>query len=80
MAYKNPKVYDQVSKEMGMTNEPAVPGPLVRTSHTTGSHDCTLRLVHEGECRGSQDVPIVACSVNKYSSNRKKLGLKSLVS
>jgi hypothetical protein len=48
MAYGNPKVYGQVSKETRMTNEPAVPGPLVRTSKTTYSHDYTFRLVREG--------------------------------
>ena len=39
------KVYDQVSKEMGMTNEPGVPEP---TSNTTYSHDYTFRLAREG--------------------------------
>jgi hypothetical protein len=78
----NPKVYNQVSKETRMTNEPAVPGPLVRTSKTTYSHDYTFRLVREGGCRVSQGAPIAACSVNKHSSNSSnKTGcLKSPVS
>jgi hypothetical protein len=76
-----PEVYDQVSKEMGMTNEPAVPGQLVRISKSTDSHDYTFRLVREGGCRVSQGVPIAACSANKHSSNNKKTGhLKSPVS
>ena len=74
MAYENPKVYDQVSREMGMTNEPAVPGPLVPTSNTTYSHDYTFRLVREGGCRVSQGAQIAACSVNKHSSNSNKTG------
>jgi hypothetical protein len=74
MAYGNPKVYDQVSKEMGMTNEPAVPGPLLPTSNAIDSHDYTFRLVHEGGCRVSQGAQIAACSVNKHSSNRNKIG------
>jgi hypothetical protein len=81
MAYGNPKVNDQVSKEMGMTNEPAVPGPLVLTSKTTYSHDYTFQLVHEGRCLVSQGAPVAACSVNKHSSNSNKTGrLKSPVS
>jgi hypothetical protein len=81
MAYGNPKVNDQVSKEMGMTNEPAVPGPLVRASKTTCSHDYTFQLVREGRCLGSQGAPTAACSVNKRSSNSNKTGrLKSPVS
>jgi hypothetical protein len=61
-----------------MTNEPAVPGPLVRTSKNTCSHDYTFRLVREGACRVSQGAPIAACSVNKHSSNSNKTGrLKS---
>jgi hypothetical protein len=74
MDYGNPKVYDQVYKEMGMTNEPVVPGPPVRTSNTTDSHDCTFRPVREGECRGSRGAPIAAYSVNKNSSNSMKIG------
>jgi len=42
MAYGNPKVYEQVSKEMGMTIEPAVLGQLVPTRKTTESHDYTI--------------------------------------
>jgi len=81
MAYGNPKVYDQVSEEMGMTNEPAVPGKLVRKGNTTYSHDYTFRLVREGGCREPQGAPIAACSVNKHSSNSNKTGrLKSPVS
>lgn len=34
----NPKGYDQVSK-MGITNEPAVLGPIDSTSSATCSHD-----------------------------------------
>ena len=77
-----PKVYDQVSKEMGMTNEPATPGPLVRISKSTCSHDYTIRLVREGGCRVSQGAPIAACSVNKHSSSNsnKTRRLKSPVS
>jgi hypothetical protein len=77
MAYGNPKVYDQVSREMGMTNEPAVSGPLVPripTSNATYNHDYTFRLVREGGCRVSQGAQIAACSVNKHSSNSNKTG------
>jgi hypothetical protein len=81
MAYGNPKVYYKVSKEMGMTNEPAVLWPLFRTSKTTDSHDYTFRLVREGGCRVSEGAPIAACSVNKHSNNSNKTGrLKSPVS
>ena len=75
------KIHDQVSKQMRVSNEPAIRGPLVRTSKTNYSHDYTFRLVREGGYRGSQGAPIAACSVNKHSSNNKKTGrLKSLVS
>ena len=57
-----------------MINERAVPGPLVRTSKTTCSHDYTFRLVREGGRRASQGAPIVVCSVNKHSSNNNKSG------
>jgi hypothetical protein len=81
MAYGNTKVYDQVSKEMGMTNEPAVPGPLVLTSNATYSHDYTFRLVREERCHVPQGARIAACSVNIHSRDSNKIGsLKSITS
>jgi hypothetical protein len=72
---------DQISKEMGMTNEPATLWQLVRTGNTTDSHDYTLRLVREGGCRVSQGAQIADGYVNKHNSNNKKTGrLKSPVS
>jgi len=70
-----------VSKEMGMTNEPAVPGPLVRTSNTSYSHNYTFRQAREGGYRVSQGAPIASCSVNIHSSSSSKTWrLKSPVS
>ena len=74
MAYETPKIHDQVSKEKGVINEPAVLEPLARTSNTTYSHDHTFRLVREEECRVSQGAQNAACSVSKHSSNRNKTG------
>ena len=62
-------------------NEPAVPGPLVRTSNTTYSQNYSFQLARVGACHVSQDAAIAAYSVNKNSSNSNKTGrLKSPVS
>ena len=74
MAYGNPKVYNQVSRERGMTNEPAVLGPIVPASNATCSRGYTFRLVREEEFRVSRGARIVACSVSKHSSNSNKTG------